>query len=144
MKFKEFYIIEKFLEETPHVEYTKGNYIDFKSELDHKGWLTKILPNVFKKNKGKEKEISDNLTGNLGFVSIFKRDFLNLKPNLRRKLKGMLPKVFWQSLPTALLVGENDEEEKEKDKRGKFFDKNLDKMVARQALSVSSGMSGAV
>jgi len=146
---------EKTLEESPHVEYLKGKFIDFKRELQ-KNWLTKLLPAIFKNNKGKEEEISKNLINNVGFMNFFKRDFMDLNSTLKNKLRETIPKVFWKTLPQPLLASKKIPQEpfdtwvkkgkasglQEKKKKGDFFKKDLDKLMARQALNVSSGMAG--
>ena len=79
----------------PHVEILKGISIDLKKETQGKDWILDVVPSVFKKFKNKENEMIDRLIQNVGFMSLFKRDFENLPNNKKNVLKKKLPKKFW-------------------------------------------------
>ena len=95
-------MIEKYIVETPHVEFTKGHFIDLKRETGSNMWVIDILPKIFKKHKSKMKEISKNLIDNMGFVNIFAMDYKMLRPEYQDKLKKKLPKEFWSLLNKRL------------------------------------------
>lgn len=95
-------MIEQLIVETPHVEYTKGKFVDLKRETGDIMWIMDFLPKIFKKNKSKFQEISKNLIDNMGFVNIFKMDYKMLRPEMQDKLRKKLPKVFWELLNKRL------------------------------------------
>ena len=87
------------LNEMPHVEILKGKYIDFKAEDNH-NWLMDDLTVLFKKYKGKEKEISERLLKNISFINIFKKEVEKLSSSDNKKLTKLLPDVFWKVYKT--------------------------------------------
>lgn len=84
------------LTESPWLEFLKGKTVDLKRETHGTDWIYNVLPKIFKKHRGKEKEISERLIFNVSFMGLFKKDFNSLTQSEQLKARHKLPKVFWE------------------------------------------------
>ena len=84
----------KILVEFPHAEYMPNKYVDFKAELYKKGKWLYTLVSLFNSNKGKEKAITLNLTGDKFFMAELKRTWKALSDKSQDDIMRKLPMDF--------------------------------------------------